>query len=242
MSNFDLHCHPTFKQMLRLPEQRNDGWECIYVMKDKNGYAMTNSQSCYPQLLEGRVNLICLALHPLEVAFSETFILKILSNTLNAINRLQIKGIRNSKVGFTYSDLLGQEIDNVVTNTSSEQFPGKKAKIIQSIKEYNRNSEDTLHIILTIEGGHSFYYGRNQSKNLEKIKDKVYFFKKSKIYRLLYITLTHLTQTIFSNHAYSMKVFSQKKFVPVGDGLRKEGNLFIDWCSDKKEGRRILID
>ena len=127
----------------------------------------------------------------------------------------------------------GAEIINQILSNDPKSIPQINKvfllieKFINSFSEYDANDKNTLHIILSVEGGHAFYYGKNQYSDSNQIIDNLRKFKGADSeHRLLYITLVHLERSGFGNHAYANKIFSKKPFLPKGNGLTSQGNDF----------------
>ncbi|TAJ11490.1 hypothetical protein DMA11_16710 [Marinilabiliaceae bacterium JC017] len=242
MKFFDLHCHPSLKPMLSLARHRPTPWDYISVKADNIISNIYDSQSNADQLMEGSCNLACVALYPLEEAIAEQSLLQLVAGPVRYIDKRQIRRISKVKDGFTYSDLLQDELHSLVAHKTNPVEPLEQIKIITSMDQYDPDDDETLHVIITIEGGHALYYGKNQWGDAGKVVQNIEKLKTNSGFRVLYITPTHLSQNAFINHAHGMKIFSKRDFVPMGHGITPLGHEVIKTCLAGSNGNRILID
>ncbi len=241
MKAFDLHCHPTLKPLLTLKENRNSPWYNIQIKLDNIADNIYDSQSNPDQLLIGNCNIACVGLMAIERAFADQVLAQIAAGWADNIDKRQLWKIRDMEVGCTYSELLDQEIASVINNAQSDD--GNKMRFIKSFGEYNKNDNKTLHLIGSLEGGHTLYYGKNEYSDHEKVVAKVKKFRQGDPIRLLYITLSHLSQNAMANHAYGMKIFSKNDFAPSGNGITELGHKVIKAClEDNASTKPIFID
>ncbi|MBN4066082.1 membrane dipeptidase [Candidatus Amoebophilus asiaticus] len=237
---FDLHCHPSLKPMFSLPGNRSSCWHTIEITADNVLENIIDSQSNLQQLLDGGVNLACIALHPVEMAVAKRQLLQIASLFVNYLDPEQLLNIAEAHT--TYQQLLHEELTNLLSEEENPAHNQQKIKIIKSISEYDSEDKNTLHLILAVEGGHAFYYEKNSDWDIHKIMNNIEAYKQPDKPRLLYITLTHLAPNALANHAYGNKIFSKSAFIPKGYGLTSLGKSFIRKCYDDTNNRRILID
>lgn len=239
MKTFDLHCHPTLKPMLILEKHRESPWEEVDNIANK----IFDSQSNLNQLLDGNCNLACVGLMAIETAFLKGALIQTVAGPVRYVDKRQVRRIARRVKGYCYPDLLEQEIDSVINHAVNKDEPWERVKWISSMDEYDADDMDTLHLIASLEGGHGLYYGRNQSDDIVTIVEKLKGYRKNDPLRLFYITLTHISQNIFANHAFAIKILGKKPFLPKGNGITDAGHQVINTClSDKLEGKPILID
>ncbi len=239
MKIFDLHCHPTLKPMLMLKNHRKSPWDEVDNMFNK----IYDSQSNLEQLLEGNSNLVCVGLNAIETAFLKGGLVQTVAGPIRFIDKRQVRRIARKAEGYCYPQLLEQEIDSVKNNATNPNEAGQRVKWINSIDEYNPEDMDTLHLIASLEGGHGLYYGRNESSDIDTMLNKIKAYRKADPVRLLYLTLTHISQNVFANHAFAIKILGKKAFLPLGNGITTAGHQVIKTClDDNVEGKPVLID
>ncbi|TLX73484.1 hypothetical protein E9993_15335 [Labilibacter sediminis] len=238
MQVFDLHCHPTLKPMLSLPQKRVTPWEEIDNILNK----IFDSQSNCKQLLQGGCNVACVGLSAIETAFLKDWIVKVASGPVRYIDRDQVENIANAAAGATYEDIMEQEINSIINHPVLSGTNGMKVKWINSVNDYDKNDMTTLHLIATQEGGHGLYYGSNEDNDINKILDRVKELKKASPVRLFYVTLTHISQNVFANHCYAIKVLPKRRFFPQTNGISNDGYKVIEALLSEENGKPILID
>jgi microsomal dipeptidase-like Zn-dependent dipeptidase len=239
MKVFDLHCHPTLKPMLTLARQRETPWDEVDNIASK----IFDSQSNLEQLLDGNCNLACVGLMAIETAFLQGCLVQTVAGPVKYIDKRQVKRIAQKVPGYCYEDLLDQEIKSVVQHASNPHESWESVKWIQSMDEYDADDMDTLHLIATLEGGHGLYHGRNKADDIDLMVEKIKAYRKGNPVRLLYITLTHISQNVFANHSYAIKILGKKPFLPLGNGITEKGHKIIQTClDDTLEGNPIFID
>lgn len=248
MNYIDLHCHPSTKPMLTLKVNRVNCWFNIRVRFDNIIENIFDSQSSLSQICQSsECNLVCIALHPLELSFAKSKKLQNVARFISYFDRDQLLNIAGQFNGYRANQLLIDELSNLkdkLENPYSTSSRMNKIQIIQSMDDYDQNDYETLHIILNVEGGHAFYYDKNEFENIDRIKENLNVFKNKEGDRLLYITLTHLAQNVFANHAFGMKFLGTNGFLPNGNGITEKGFAFIDHCLDTNNDQywKILID
>ena len=239
MKTFDLHCHPTLKPMLTLERHRLSPWDEVDNIANK----IFDSQSNMNQLLDGNCNLACVGLMAIETAFLKGALVQTVAGPVRYVDKRQIRRIARKVKGYCYPDLLDQEIDSVINHAVNKDEPWERVKWISSMDEYDPDDLDTLHLIASLEGGHGLYYGRNESDDINIIVNKLKEYRNGNPLRLLYLTLTHISQNVFANHAFAIKILGKKPFLPRGNGITDKGHQVIQTClSDQLDGQPILID
>ena len=127
------------------------------------------------------------------------------------LSKQQLKKIAKAREGFRYNNLMISELENLKRIVNNPENQNQKIKFINSFSEYDVWDKDTLHIILSVEGGHAFYYGKNEHSDSARLIQNLQKFKAPDAeHRLLYITLVHLERSGLGNHAYANKNFQQK--------------------------------
>ncbi len=239
----DLHVHVSLKTMLcKDSSARPSCWTNINVSEtidfiSKNTF---DSQSSLSQLAKGNCSLAVVALYPLETKLADVDLLQILARLVDkklANKRLrQIK--QNQWTSFQYAN---DELDHILSD-STHLVDGKQKqlKVLQNWQDYNPSNPDTIHVIFTLEGGHSLRYGKNEHANAEKMLDNFRHFRKRM--PMLYITMAHMQQMVFANHAYGIKSAGKYYFVPKGSGLTDYGKKLIDECYTERHERKVLVD
>ncbi len=239
MKIFDLHCHPTLKPMLMLEENRKNPWEEIDNWVNK----IYDSQSNLEQLLDGGCNLACVGVGSIETAFLTGALVQTLAGPVRYVDKRQLKRIARMADGYRYPQLLEQEFNSINQYPDNPFEEWEHVKWIKSMDEYDPDDMDTLHLIASQEGGHGLYYGKNESDDIDIMLDKISVYRSGEPVRLLYLTLTHISQNVFANHAYAIKILGKKPFLPLGNGITTKGHQIIKACLDTESpGKPILLD
>lgn len=247
---FDLHCHPTLKPLLLLPQNRPTPWDMIKepaVDALKNIY---DSQCNCEQMIDAGCNIACVGLMSVETEMVDRTIVKLLAGPVKYIDRQQVRHIAQVKKGATYYDLFDQEVNSVVSTPKNPHDPTDRVKFISSMAEYNEDDAHTLHLIATLEGGHGLYSPKNQKQNTSEIMaddsaiiQRITDLRNKKPVRLLYITLTHIGPNAIANHAFGIKGLRKIYFFPKGNGISSLGKKIIDICQTQSiKQPPILID
>ncbi|MGI9542498.1 MAG: membrane dipeptidase [Cyclobacteriaceae bacterium] len=221
MEYFDLHCHPSFKPFLSAekPNQKKNCWDPL-----PNVIPIVESQSSLDQVKKGKVKLAVAGIYAMERGFSSAFIIKHIAPLVSILDKQFIDNMNS----YHYHDLLQDEIAFFMKNRN---INGNEFRVLDKITDLQ---DDKLNIILSIEGGHALDGKKSVLENL------VAFKKQSP--RILYLTLTHLTQYDLSTHAYGMKMIKADVFKPKGLGITAAGLKVIDTCYDSNIGKRIFVD
>ncbi|PRY12266.1 hypothetical protein CLV24_1089 [Pontibacter ummariensis] len=220
--------------MFQLPgEGRISCWDKVAVKVDDVLGNEVDSKSSLCQLAEGGSNLVCATLHPLEMAIAQRNLLYEASPLLGKY--LQVGQLKRIASGETpYYELLQQEYQNLLRvqqNPDPATGGVKRIKVLRSFQDYNADDTETLHLIFNVEGGHAFYYGKNEHEDTSRILANLEgFVRHPDMPRLLYLTITHLSQNVFCNHAFGIKLFGKSEFIPRGNGLEESGKELILKC------------
>jgi microsomal dipeptidase-like Zn-dependent dipeptidase len=247
--NFDFHIHPSFKTFLGAfkEQDRKSCWEEISFELGKL-LNIINSQSSLTQMKDGNIRLAVANLLSLERPLAENFLLSFFNDFSDKLDDTIFEKVRNQDNdpanSKSYFGLMLAELAHLKNAESVN--PNLKVKVINSMADFIDDGE-TLNLILAAEGGHNFYgevdIGEHED-NLISIQRHLEVFKgKAQPFRLFYITLVHLYQNHFGNHAYAIKLIQGKEFKPIGKGLTDLGKTFVRECLQKSDtDNQILID
>jgi microsomal dipeptidase-like Zn-dependent dipeptidase len=233
---FDFHCHPSFKTFLghRLQEFRKDCWATLNFDLD---FKILDSQSSLSQIKKGRGSLIVCALYGLESGFAGSGLIKLAAGLSPHAEKRFLQEIERGEWG--YNQLMMGDWKHLMLsrNLSSE----KSFRHLSSMVDYDPDSKQ-IQVILAAEGGHNFYDSDQLPGLHSGVIENLLFHKKPENPRLLYVTLTHLQQSVFCTHAYGMKLIKNPTFYPVGSGLNSLGKAFIRAALSQQNGKPIWID
>ncbi|MDQ1142232.1 membrane dipeptidase [Pedobacter agri] len=230
MAFFDLHSHPGLKTLF-LPQNGNQlsAWRTLSPKDGILGNILESQASLKLLFEKGNINLICLTLHPPEIGMIDQVLLKIAAKFLfpTLINADRLREMYTLTA--SYQETFHQEFLNITAAPRAEDDinPAKKLKLLTSIHDYNPEDFDTLHIVLNIEGGHTFYDLNNRVKDIEKVIDNFNAFV-AKGYKILYFTPTHLTPNEFITHAYGNKILTKGPLLPKGIGFSPYGKRIVE--------------
>ncbi len=226
----DLHCHPSFKSNFKNPGKRWNNWDGLQLSDVRNSSILV-SQSSLSQILQSS-NLVVVPLHPVEPGMIDNYLIRIGDLILNAVDTDRLNSIINNNP--SSFDLIRSELINLQERSSK----GQKVKIIKRFDEYDESDLQTLHVVLAVEGPHSFYLDENKVDRVDEILKRFTDWIEQ-TGGILYQSLTHLTYGIFANHAYGNKILPKKKMLPEGFGIRQP------WCQkliDEIYGHQIIVD
>ncbi|WP_286760622.1 membrane dipeptidase [Salegentibacter sp. UBA1130] len=224
---FDSHLHATTKSFLS--QGALSPWEEYKSGLDFMVGNIIDSQSCLKQLVEANYKLVLLSIIPIEKGFAKSWLIRNVLPKIAPLNK-------------DYLELIVSEEDNYWQRFNAEFLHLKKylknredVQIITSMNEYD---DSKLNLVMSLEGGHSFFDREgNVIQNLKSLK-------KSNN-RFFYVTLTHLTdfgKEYLSNHSYGSKLINVEDFKPKKYAISDLGYEFIDECYSDKSGKPILID
>jgi len=234
---FDLHCHPSFKSFLSNRDE-NKRLSCWDNMTFDVSLGILNSQSSLDQMKKGKVKLAVAVLYGLEWGFARTGIIKLAAGLSPNIEKRFLQAIERKDYG--YNELLHGEHRHLVNCTNSRAL--NEVVIVNNMDtDYNANN-DKIHLILAVEGGHNFYDEKQIVVDPKKVLNNLRFFKDPSNPRILYVTLTHLSQSDYCTHAFGMKLINHHVFYPQKKGITALGKKFIREALSTTDGRRVLID
>jgi microsomal dipeptidase-like Zn-dependent dipeptidase len=242
------------------------------------------SQGDFIKLSKGGVRVLFLSLYPVEQGFL-TFhplgletgdITDALAHLILNMPKKRADEIQKYEHDY-YADLLSEYnflqkfADPYTKNIRLNLFRHKKFKyrivanfdelnsILNLDSDFNSNpeSDDTIAVILTIEGAHSLGAGQLNTAALDYndlspvLKDNIAKLKKlgppgkEGIHCPFFISLSHHFWNQLGGHAVSLwkvlrKVFNQN--TGINEGIKELGKLVIDEFLSKDNGKRILID
>jgi microsomal dipeptidase-like Zn-dependent dipeptidase len=258
----DLHCHPSFKTSLRRrdiadadsPFTMVDVQTGVIPVDELLGDPL-DSQSSMAQLLDGGVNLVVAALYAMENAYVKSCLINIINKLSDDLSEELVVAINQEKV--SYWELTQRELTHLI-NYQADAFPHGAApyryKLINTITDYNPNDPNTLHIILSVEGGHGFYGNKVvDAQTIEGILENLRFFKRPENPRLLFVTMVHHARNDLANHAFAVPSTWAGKgtndraiggFNPAREAFQDGGwgEQFIREALRLENQRRILID
>jgi microsomal dipeptidase-like Zn-dependent dipeptidase len=233
---FDFHCHPSFKTFLGNRQEilRKNCWSVLDFDLD---FKILDSQSSLSQIKSGKGTLIVCALYGLENGFAGSGLIKLAAGLSDHIEKRFLQEIQWGEWG--YNQLMIGDWKHLLH--SQHISPEKSFRILESIQQFDPNN-GRIQVILAAEGGHNFYDNDQQPGDISGILENLLFHKQPGNPRLLYITVTHLQQSVFCTHAYGMKLIKNQIFNPKGRGLTAIGKSFIRATLSDQNGNPIWVD
>lgn len=236
MAFFDFHLHPFFKHFMTgyHAADREDLLEPI-VTGIPAVHAIVDSQSS-PTFLKGAGNIFCAALMPMERGFAKSWVIQKIGPRLTPLSGPFLADIAAGTV--SYFQLLNQELDYITENRErlagiGLYFPAGNGDV----------KKDKTNIVFSVEGAHSFidFSSASPLENFSAFLERL----ERQQYRLLYLTLTHLTrirepdpshpgqqQAELATFSYAMKLLKDEVFYPRGKGITSQGLELINACYD----------
>jgi microsomal dipeptidase-like Zn-dependent dipeptidase len=232
----DFHVHGSFKAYFTgySVEEKKSPWEPVSIGIDRLLFRTTNrvlgSQSCFSQLLKGRVGLAVIPLYSTERAFPASFLLKLIDLFSKKISGRLFKAIRKNKVTYW------QQLDDCwlhLQRAATDKVPGsEQVNFTRSLEDIKQGK---MNIVLSMEGAHCFLDSDDDvatPAGMQKIVDRMMLYKKrdpnAARPRVFILNLTHLTRGPFCNHGFGMKLIAHNEFVPRGKGLSAAGIQLIE--------------
>jgi microsomal dipeptidase-like Zn-dependent dipeptidase len=276
MSTFfaDLHCHST---MFPYNQMRQTVWH-------EYKHPVYPSQGDFIKLAKGGVRVLFLSLYPVEQGFLTVKELGLetgditdaLAHLVINIPKKRADEIQSYEHDY-FADLLKEYdflqrfADPYTENVRLNLFRSRKFKfrivgnfdelnaILNLDQDLNANpaEDNTIAVILTIEGAHSLGTGQRNTTSLDyddlssAIKSNIANLKKlgppgkEGSHCPFFVSLSHHFWNQLGGHAVSLwtllrKIFDQN--TGINDGIKELGKLVIDELLSKENGKRILID
>lgn len=264
---FDFHTHTFLKTHLNKENIENASTPFlemdveIPLNIDEWGFNdIVDSQASFSQIAEGGGHLIIVALYPLEHAYTKSTFIKLIKKLTQDLNKNLLESIEKQSI--SYWELLLRELSHALKFESQPQTVRDENgndvdvhyKIINSMAEYDPHAQNTIHVVLSIEGGHAFYENPDiLNQDIADIKERITEFKTPTAQRptIFHINLAHHAQNRFTNHAHAIPTDCAGKggtdrfggYNPIEHGLTEEGKEFVRRCLQQENGeKRILID
>lgn len=256
----DLHCHPSFKTSLQ--KQDITQADSPFVLVDVQTGVIPvdellgdplDSQSCVTQLLDGGVNLVVAALYALENAYAKSCLIRLLNKLSDDLSEDLVRAVNQEQIA--YWELTQRELQHLTDHQTDTVPHGNgvyRYKLINSIADYNPADLNTLHVILSAEGGHCFYDSQLiTNQTIAGLLANLRFFKQPQNPRLLFVTMVHHARNNLANHAHAVPGSWAGSgtndpgiggFNPSGKAVQPFGEQFIREALRLENNRRILID
>lgn len=263
----DIHCHPTlnpFARKLVNKRKLSNIWDTRPLRKREISDRFPSySQSDVTTLAKGNVKIVIAALSPIEQGwfkprvFGKRFFTDITASCLTNLPISFINRIQSSSCN--YYDLLKKEFlfleesEKKYYNVDGKNFKYEIVSEKSSFEKYF-NEDDTILIIPSIEGCHSFINGNENYINdgkfsLKALIDNILEIKNSLKYKPFYVTLSHHFYNGIAGHCRSIplpgNIFLQQeigKDLPLNSKGIEVIHCLLSIGKYKNYGRRILID
>jgi microsomal dipeptidase-like Zn-dependent dipeptidase len=249
----DIHVHPDIKTFLTAYEERNrlKCWNSVnltHLIKliDKILLGrILESQSNLNQLNHSSGAIAMVGLCALEKAMIKGDLVRILGFHINLLTIAKILKFRNR------NDIINYELLKSISSWSyyyNTQFKKEEHHLIESknvsagykpLSKINEYDPNRLNIIFTIEGGHNLFNNTFGFNYKQQVLENLLDLKRSNN-PYLFISLAHLARNKLATHAYGMKLLHDRRFKPVGFGIRSLGKKVIREAL--RRPYRILID
>lgn len=268
----DIHCHPTLKPYGRSadgshpdsPSSKASVWyydppTVLDKLADIALSVARYSQSDFSTLANGQAGVVCIALYPPETGFFKNRLgsgreVDKLLNFVTQFGLRRINRIQNNSFDY-FSDLQKEYAYLNQQNGREVQLAGRRKYKYALVKNYGElmaaldsPGQNTLAVILTIEGGHSFGCGKDP-QNAPASHSKVLANAdtvKNWPFRPLFVTLAHHFYNELCGHAKSfpppLDMALDQKYGMDTVGLTDLGKKVVLKLLDNSAGKRILVD
>ena len=267
----DIHCHPT---MFPYNQGEATTWH-------EHHHLLYPSQSDFFKLARGNVRVVFVSLYPIEQGFltfkplgletgdiTDTLaniILSIPDSRANTIQHYDHEYMDDllSEYKFLADHASPETMEVKLTGREKKRFRYKIVSNYEDLKQllslddqYNITlpDNDTIAVVLTLEGGHALGTGQLNTRTLTeaelnvKLKDNI---RKLKIlggdsgHCPFFVTLSHHFWNQLGGQAISLynlmhKIFDQR--TGINDDISDLGKMVVGELLSKENGRRILID
>ncbi len=243
----DFHCHPSLKTYLGEYEEkhRDNCWEEIDISGLVEWIDMLlgniiDSQSSLSQHYKGRVKLLVAGIYPTEIPILTGELIKIDNKVANILlasylipelSHPLLKAITSKRIGYS------QAFDDLKNHLLKSRNIEKGFHLVHSASDIKEN---TLNVILSIEGAHALMHDTDNYTD-EEVVNRLDSLKKGSE-RYLYLTLTHITRNPVCNHAWGIKDIKDDRFIPVDYGISDLGKKIIDKALENTNTKRVYID
>ena len=242
MPYFDFHIHPGLKPQFSNPASKPSPWERISIqfqnpnlltriLKCGGINEVIDSQANLSQLRDAEVQIIGLAIHPPEAGFMRDRIITVIAQQ-EQTKFIDAGRIRDLASGELYYETMVTELEWLIKNAKNGPT---ELVIMKTKKDYNENKPGNIYAFITLEGAHSFMgmqYNNDEDKKMEDFWKNFNAFTAK--YRIFSMTLSHLQDNKFANHAFGIQIFKQDPFVPTGNGITVHGFKLIQQLQEKK--------
>jgi len=237
----DLHVHPSAKALMGLePNFKEKAWKTYdfdsCLLLDPLSGDILDSQSSLSQCKKGGARLIFWVIHPFERGIVEATLLQLGLKHTDGIDKKLLLSFKKRET--SYYDFYKKDV-KILLKTRDINLLTKDLKLdTRSIS----HPDFKLNVAACVEGVHSFMEVKdevkiqNPAKFLKRIKDCF----DNKIFKIFYLTLTHINQNSIFNHAFSGKLLLKAdlpKFLPTNistTGVSQLGRDIVQLCIDHK--------
>jgi microsomal dipeptidase-like Zn-dependent dipeptidase len=234
----DLHCHSAFMSFLwRSKPRRTLRQKIMESARNRFAISLTNSASDIDKLITGDVRLISASLYAIEKGFSQLGVVRFFLFFMTKIDAKLLRNIRNGKL--SYNQQIRRNIAYI--KKAIQVNPTVQFRLLNNASDFIE--DDKVNVVLSVEGSHALFSDIEGRDELS-IWSNLEFLKNENTVRIFYMTLVHIQQNTFANHAFGVppKALRHRDFYPKGDGISTIGFELIKRCLDNKVGRSIYID
>ena len=257
----DLHCHPTLKTYAHSAIDKDQPSADLWNYKppgvlEKAIHILTGiakySQTDFTTLVKGKVRIAVVSLYPIEKGFVINTTGKglISSAITRCLTHLSYKRIKYLQGHTDYYQELYNEYEFLLSNSKNRNIGNTKAsyKLARQWKDVKEIllEEDSIAVIITIEGAHVFNTGLTEygrEINEEEILSNIYAVKQWQ-YPPFFITFAHNFNNDLCGHARSLEVISRlvNQNKNLDTGFSDLGKKAIHALLDNTNGKRVFID
>lgn len=250
MRFFDLHVHPSLKGGLSRDVNRYNAWEKVELFQVpafvlKKFLQILNSQSTLTQL-QSAGTVAVVSLTAMERAFAWNLIIYVFlaDPSVSPLSRPKLRALRKDKI--TYYKFYERDLQQMI---DAKQLNGG----YNLVRKYSDIQPGQLNILFSIEGVHSLQNVKDKESDSAKAASIIFNFtqlKNNAVYRILFLTLAHLTRQPASVHCHGVRMrklfelFPEIDFLPDPEkiGISRLGEEIIRIAYKGRESPVILID
>ena len=267
----DIHCHPSMRAFHTTPIGAGKNiWDCTKndVIDTFLGRWAWNqskvvskfSQSNFYNCIDGKARVIFDSLYPIERGFinfrkfPELVIGKKANETLVVTTSgVSVEQFRKYKKGDNYFEELNEQYNFLVNNQGaspcgkySYRIPSDYSELEKSLK----SDDNTINVIVTIEGAHVFGCGTKTSEAIpleelkQILKNNIAIVKQWK-HPPFFITFAHHFWNQLCGHATTFPAATKvtcNQIPGLNTGFTELGSFVLEELLSTKNGKRILID